>query len=111
MRDVKDRFYVFYISTFHYLLSSARSCSRIVPDVSLPNNSQVTNQGNITTIDGGTKAGNNLFHSFEKFSLTTRDTAYFNNSTDIQNIFSRVTGSSISNIDGILRVTVLLTCS
>ncbi|MGJ5634428.1 filamentous hemagglutinin N-terminal domain-containing protein [Nostoc sp. CALU 1950] len=103
MRMQKSRFYVFYISAFHYLLSSSQAVAQIVPDVSLPNNSQVTNQGNITTINEGTKAGNNLFHSFEKFSLTTGDTAYFNNPTDIQNIFSRVTGSSISNIDGILR--------
>ncbi|MHC5815373.1 MAG: two-partner secretion domain-containing protein [Nostoc sp.] len=54
-------------------------------------------------IDGGAVRGTNLFHSFEEFSVSAGRTAYFNNPIDIQNIISRVTGNSISNIDGILR--------
>jgi filamentous hemagglutinin family protein len=54
-------------------------------------------------IDGGAVRGTNLFHSFENFSVSAGKTAYFNNAIDIQNIISRVTGNSISNIDGILK--------
>ncbi|MEH1937962.1 MAG: filamentous hemagglutinin N-terminal domain-containing protein [Nostoc sp.] len=57
----------------------------------------------IDQIDGGAVRGTNLFHSFEQFSVPAGRTAYFNNAIDIQNIISRVTGNSISNIDGILK--------
>ncbi|MEH2068739.1 MAG: filamentous hemagglutinin N-terminal domain-containing protein [Nostoc sp.] len=57
----------------------------------------------IDQIDGGAVRGKNLFHSFEKFSVSTGSTAHFNNAIDIQNIISRVTGNSISNIDGIVK--------
>ncbi|MEH1997522.1 MAG: S-layer family protein [Nostoc sp.] len=57
----------------------------------------------IDQIDGGAVRGTNLFHSFEQFSVPAGSTAYFNNPIDIQNIISRVSGNSISNIDGILK--------
>ena len=103
MRQWKTRFWLSNIGTLYYLLIPASAIAQVVPDATLPNNSLVDNQNNVSTITGGTQVGSNLFQSFEQFSVPSSSTAYFNNSLDIQNIFNRVTGSSISNIDGLLK--------
>ena len=54
-------------------------------------------------ITGGKEAGKNLFHSFSEFSVPSNSTVHFDNSANIENIFSRVTGGSISNIEGIIK--------
>jgi filamentous hemagglutinin family protein len=52
--------------------------------------------------DLGRQAGDNLFHSFERFSLATEERATFSGPDQIRNVMSRVTGGARSEIDGTL---------
>ncbi|MEH2323120.1 MAG: filamentous hemagglutinin N-terminal domain-containing protein, partial [Nostoc sp.] len=90
-------------STFIYSLTVFPCNAQITPDIALPKNSTTRLETDTTVIEGGTQAGNNLFHSFQSFSVMKGSTAFFNNTADIQNIISRVTGKSASNIDGLIR--------
>ncbi|MBF0413237.1 MAG: filamentous hemagglutinin N-terminal domain-containing protein [Desulfamplus sp.] len=54
----------------------------------------------------GTVKGSNLFHSFDKFSIKTQESATFTGSDSIKNVISRVTGGEKSEIDGTLRSNV-----
>ncbi|BAZ32238.1 filamentous hemagglutinin outer membrane protein [Cylindrospermum sp. NIES-4074] len=86
--------------------SANSAIAEITPDGTLPSNSQVTppDKDKIINIDGGTKSGSNLFHSFDKFSIPAGFTANFQNVGNTENIFSRVTGKSFSDIQGTLKV-------
>nr|WP_322714890.1 filamentous hemagglutinin N-terminal domain-containing protein [Nostoc sp. ChiSLP03a]MDZ8216174.1 filamentous hemagglutinin N-terminal domain-containing protein [Nostoc sp. ChiSLP03a] len=90
-------------SILFFLLASSSVTAQVIPDKMLPVNSIVRLQDNTRVIDGGTIKDSNLFHSFEQFSIPTGSTVLFNNAQNIQNIFGRVTGSSVSNIDGLLK--------
>ena len=75
--------------------------AQISPDGTLP--TKVERSDNNFEISGGTAKGNNLFHSFQEFSLPLNNTAQFNNSLNIDNIIGRVTGGSVSEINGLIR--------
>ncbi|AFY32767.1 filamentous hemagglutinin N-terminal domain-containing protein [Calothrix sp. PCC 7507] len=89
-------------------LSADCALAQIIRDNTLGSESsiitpQLINNQPINQIDGGATRNQNLFHSFEQFSVPTDSTAYFNNTANIQNIITRVTGKSISNINGAIR--------
>ncbi len=85
------------------LTSNYRVAAQIETDGTLSVNSDVIKNGINFKINGGTVRGNNLFHSFKQFNILTGGEAFFNNASNIKNIFTRVTGNSISNIDGIIK--------
>jgi filamentous hemagglutinin family protein len=86
------------------LFASNPAWGQISSDGTIP--TKVERSGNRFEITGGRQAGGNLFHSFQEFSLPAGSEAFFKNATnatDVINIISRVTGNSVSNIDGLLR--------
>ncbi len=92
-----------FLVTVSILISTTSIQAQIVRDASLNNPSTVFSEDNMMIIEGGTQQGNNLFHSFEKFSVPSGFEVLFNNSEAIQNIFTRVTGANLSFIDGLIR--------
>ena len=83
-------------------ISSAQM--EIRPDNTLAGEaSTVDRQGTTTLIEGGASRDINLFHSFDEFNIDEGQAAYFVvDGTNIENIFSRVTGSDPSDILGTL---------
>ncbi len=91
-------------------LASLFTLSCLIP---APSQAQVTSDGTVSTevttsdnrnfiINGNSQAGGNLFHSFSQFSIPNGGSASFNNGTDVVNIIGRVTGGSVSDIDGLI---------
>ncbi|XGW00374.1 MAG: CHAT domain-containing protein [Leptolyngbya sp. BL-A-14] len=68
-------------------------------------NTSVTRSGSRYDIGGGTQSGTNLFQSFQRFGLSTSETANFLANPQIQNILGRVVGGEASIINGQLQVT------
>lgn len=102
---MKWRRYLFSVAgsiSLYCLIPVSLVQGQIASDGTLPTNVTTSDNHNFT-ISGGSQAGGNLFHSFRELSVPTGGSAVFQNGTDVQNIISRVTGSSISNIDGLLK--------
>ena len=87
---------------FGYLTLGIAAQAQIASDNSMSVPTQVIRQSDkVLEIIGGTEAGSNLFHSFAEFSVIEENIARFiNNNSAIQNIISRVTGASASEIFG-----------
>jgi filamentous hemagglutinin family protein len=90
--------------------TSTRADESIKADTTLKSNNTVvtpsTADGKTTyTITGGAErnSGRYLFHSFAAFNLLKNEIGHFNNLDSVNTIFSRVTGLSQSNIDGLIR--------
>ena len=83
------------------LLASAQ----IIPDETLGvERSLVSPSSEGDLISGGATRGSNLFHSFERFDVSSGQSAYFVGADSLERIFARVTGSSPSLILGRLGV-------
>ena len=54
----------------------------------------------------GQTRGNNLFHSFSDFNLSSGESATFSGPSNITNVISRVTGGNPSSIDGAINSTI-----
>ena len=79
--------------------------AQVIPDDTLGNEGSVVVDGGITDrIEGGATRGENLFHSFQEFNANAGQEIYFVNPVGIENILSRVTGTNLSEIDGLLGV-------
>ena len=63
----------------------------------------VTQQDQQFNIEGGTRSGANLFHSFDKFNVNSDQTANFQTTSDISNILGRIKGGA-SYINGLIQV-------
>ena len=88
-----------------FTLIPKTAVAQIIPDSSLDTeNSIVESDGDRDTINGGAIRDANLFHSFQEFNVEALREAYFSNPDGIANIFSRVTGNNISDIQGVLGV-------
>ena len=84
--------------------------AQVIPDGTLGNENSVlipnaTIQDKLVDlIEGGAIRGENLFHSFEQFSISHGGQVYFANPEGIANILTRITGNNISEIFGTLGV-------
>ena len=85
-------------------------CGTVLPAIAQIASDRTTNttvnaKGSNFTIINGIEKGNNLFHSFNSFSVPTGGSATFDlvNAPNINTIFSRITGGNISSIDGLIQ--------
>lgn len=99
MRSLTPWFYALSLVLSH---STVVQAQQVTPDGSLSTIVTSTN-GKDFAVTGGGVAGTNLFHSFSTFSIPTDGSASFNAAPNIQNIFARVTGTAVSNIEGTVR--------
>jgi filamentous hemagglutinin family protein len=82
-----------------FLLIPWTTKAQVIPDKTLL--TEVDSEFNIT---GGQTIRENLFHSFEQFSPSAGTRVTFHQSQFIKNIFTRVTGSSPSLINGEINI-------
>ena len=97
---VRRSFEICLFAISYFCVSGNIAKAQVTPDNTV--NTTVNQNGNVSEITGGQTEGDNLFHSFEDFSVPTGNETFFDNADTIENIFSRVTGGNVSNIDGLI---------
>ena len=105
-------FFACLLASFVTTFGSSPVKAQLTPDTTLGAQSSTVNSdaivvdGNlIDLIEGGTTKGKNLFHSFLDFNVSEDKQVYFDSPAGIETILSRVTGSNLSAIDGLLGTT------
>jgi filamentous hemagglutinin family protein len=101
MKQIARSLLLFGSLALYSLIDNQPAEAQIAPDGTL-STTVTTPDGSNFTIEDGNRAGGNLFHSFSEFSVPNGGSAFFNNAADVQNIRNRVTGGSVSNIDGLI---------
>ncbi|WP_044169918.1 two-partner secretion domain-containing protein, partial [Kamptonema formosum] len=94
------------VSFFGSLASAKPALAQPITSAPDGTGTTVTPQGNTFNIQGGSLSsdGANLFHSFQKFGLSSGETANFISNPDIRNILGRVVGGDASYINGLIQV-------
>jgi filamentous hemagglutinin family protein len=100
--DAKSFWNRVFFLTFTFFAFCLPTKAQISPDGTTATDVN-TPDGNNFDINGGDRAGGNLFHSFGNFGVPNGGSANFLNSPDIENIISRVTGGNVSTIDGLIK--------
>ena len=89
-------------TVFGTLIAVNSAYGQVIPDATT-DTSIIDNCQTSCALTGGTVAGENLFHSFQKFNIAPEARVNFDD-PGVANIFSRVTGSNPSEIFGTLGV-------
>ncbi|GEM_PF-464263 len=87
-------------------LLSYHSSAEVIIDGSLGQQDQITVlNGPLFEIPAtlGEQRGENLFHSFQTFNLNSAETAFFSGPEQVHHVISRITGGTLSVIDGTIR--------
>lgn len=84
------------IASLHHTLTPAE----VITDGSLGDQSTLAGPNYEITSDLGKIHGNNLYHSFTEFNLSSTESANFSGPGHVSNIISRVTGGNESMING-----------
>nr|WP_293106784.1 filamentous hemagglutinin N-terminal domain-containing protein [Okeania sp. SIO2F4] len=85
-------------------LAAAPAKSQPITPANDGTNTTINQNGNQFDIQGGTRSGANLFHSFDQFNVNSGQTANFVTTQDTSNILGRVTGGNASYINGLIQV-------
>lgn len=81
-------------------LFPATAAAQIASDGSLGPAQTLNGPNFVVPAELGTQRGGNLFHSFSTFSIPSGGSATFTGPADATRIISRVTGGTVSSIDG-----------
>ena len=102
----KFNIFIFLALSNAILSSGNKALAQITADDSLGGEKSIVSpvSGQVDLIEGGVPRGSNLFHSFQEFNIGEGREANFANPAEIENIFSRVTGSNASVLLGKLGV-------